>query len=51
MITSMAVSVEIIYIGTALVFLLKKSQLIYKLMLTGLVLAALMPQHSENQAG
>ncbi|HIX07322.1 MAG TPA: TVP38/TMEM64 family protein [Candidatus Borkfalkia faecipullorum] len=41
-ITSVAVSVEIIYIGTALVFLLKKSQLIYKLMLTGLVLAALL---------
>ena len=41
-ITSAAVSIEIIYIGTAVAFLLKKSQIVYKIMLTGLVLAALL---------
>lgn len=41
-ITSVAVSIECIYIGVSIVFLLRKSQVIYKLMLTGLVLAAIL---------
>ena len=41
-ITSVAVSVECIYIGVCVFFLLRRSQVVYKLMLTGLALAALL---------
>ena len=41
-ITSAAVGIELIYIAAALVFLLRRCKTVFKFMLTGLVLAALL---------